>query len=110
MTRPDLRFDVRRRKFVASCATLWTILGVVIGLTSMSTVNQDARPLVIGAILTATLAGIGATFAALRGMRRLAILLLLVTVIYPTYFGWPVNLIPLLLAGYLIFLGVVRAI
>ena len=40
----------------------------------------------------------------------LAILLLLVTVIYPTYFAWPVNLIPLLLAGYLIFLGVVRAI
>ena len=66
MTRPDLRFDVRRRKFVASCA-------------------------------------------ALRGMRRLAILLLLLSVIYPTYFGWPVNLIPLVLVGYLIFLGVVRA-
>jgi hypothetical protein len=103
-------FDVRRRKLVASCAVLWTILGVVIGLTYMSTVKQDSRPLVIGAILTATLAGIGATFAALQGLRRLATLLLLVTVIYPTYFGWPVNLIPLLLAGYLIFLGIVRAI
>ena len=73
MTRPDLRFDVRRRKFVASCAALWTILGVVIGLSSISKVNQDARPLVIGVILTATLAGIGATFAALRGMRRQSI-------------------------------------
>lgn len=76
----------------------------------MSTVNQDARALVIGTILIATLAGVGATLAALRGMRRLAILLLLLSVIYPTYFGWPVNLIPLILAGYLIFLGVVRAI
>ncbi|HUX65604.1 MAG TPA: hypothetical protein VMV42_00520 [archaeon] len=64
----------------------------------------DARLFVIGCILLAALAGAGGTIAALRGMRRLAILFLFVSVLYLTYFVWVLSLIPLALAGYLLYL------
>ena len=106
MTRTDLAFDEKRRKLVASCAALWTILGaaIAIALTGFSSVNRDARPFIIGSILVAALAGVGASIVALRGMRRLTILFLLLSVIYPTYFFWIFNVIPLALVGYLLFL------
>lgn len=104
MTQTDPAFGEKRRKLVAACAAFWTILGAVIASTGFSSINRDARAFIIGSILLAALAGIGATIAALRGMRRLAIPFLLVSVLYPTYFFWAFSLIPLALAGYLLFL------
>ncbi len=101
----DLAFEARQRKYVAFSSALWTILGAAIAFhLGISSINRDARPFVIGSILLAALAGVGASIAALRGMRHITILFLLLSVIYPTFFFWVFNVIPLALVGYLLYL------
>jgi len=99
----DLPIENRARKLVASGAVIWTITGSIVAISGLATVNRDAKPFFSATILLATLAGIGATFSALRGKRRATILLLFVSVIYPTYFGWELSLVPIILACYLLF-------
>lgn len=100
----DQAFDERTRKIVGSCAAVWTVLGATIAVLGILTTNVEARPLVFGSIAVGALAGIGATIACFQGIRLLAIAFILLTLTYPTYFIWVHNLVPLVLAGYLVFL------
>ena len=98
----DLPIIERVGKRVAAGAAIWTILGSVVAISGLATVNRDSRPFFFATILLATLAGIGATATALRGKRRGTILLLFASAIYPTSFFWVLSIIPIVLAGYLL--------
>lgn len=98
----DQPININVGKRVAVGAAIWTILGSVVAISGLATLNRDARPFFFATILFATLAGIGATFSALRGKRRATILLLFASAIYPTYFFWVVSIIPVALACYLL--------
>lgn len=99
----DLPIEYRARKPVAWGAALWTILGVVVASNGLSAVDSKARPYIVAIIVIAAFDGIAATLFALQGKRRRAILALFVSIIFPTYFFWAMSLIPIALAGYLLF-------
>jgi hypothetical protein len=98
----DLPIENRKRRFFASGAAIWTIVGLISAIKGLPTVDRDAKFFFFATVLLATLAGIGATASALRGKRRGSILLLFVSVIYPTYFDWVFSLTPIVLACYLL--------
>ncbi len=99
----DRRIEISARRPVAFGAALWTVLGAVVASSGLSTIDSKARPYLIAIILFATFDGIAATLLILQGKRRKAILALFASIIFPTYFFWVLSLIPIALAGYLLF-------
>ena len=98
----DLPIENRARKLVASGAVLWTVVGLAVAISGLSTVNRGAGPFYFATILLGVLAGIGATLCALRGKRRGTILLLFASAIFPMNFFWALSLMPIILATYLL--------
>lgn len=87
----------RRHAVVIGCL-VWSILGLVIAVSALPGVDDDARLPVGVASVAFPLCALGAA-SALRSRRdRLAGLLLLVSVATPTYFAYVVNL-PALVVG-----------
>lgn len=84
--------------FQVSAAVLWGVLGAGVALSALPNANADPR-VVIG-VLSVLLPGasIGAAVAIHRGRPTLAVPLLLVSVLTPTYFAWVLNLIPMFVA------------
>jgi hypothetical protein len=84
------------RRALTVCAIVWSVLGFIVGLTALPSVNADA------VVLFAVACAVGpacALFAALalRNLRdRLAGVMLAISVVTPSVFAWPLNLAALL--------------
>jgi hypothetical protein len=77
-------------------AIVWAVLGFIVGLTALPSVNADAVVVFAIACAVGPPAALLAAFA-LRNLRdRLAGLLLVVSVVTPAVFAWPLNLAALL--------------
>jgi|APDOM4702015118_1054815.scaffolds.fasta_scaffold16297_3 hypothetical protein len=97
-----------RRRVLAFGALLWAFVGAAVALLSFNEVNPDAR-LVVGVLsVLGPLAAVGASRLLARGTDRQAGVLLLVSVVTPTYFAYVLN-VPALLVG-LVLLVAPRAI
>ena len=77
---------------------LWAVLGAAIAWSAMGTVNADARAIVLTASIVGPLAALGAAVALGADRGRIAGLLLLVSVLTPTYFAAVAN-VPALAVG-----------
>jgi hypothetical protein len=87
-----------RRRIVCVGSLVWVVIGSVVAVTALPTVNDDARVLVGLASVVFPMCAVGATVALLRRHDRLAGLLLVLSVATPTYFAYPFNL-PALVVG-----------
>jgi hypothetical protein len=91
---------VRPRSFewVWTGAGLWGLVGAVIAWRGMSEVNADAKRWVGIASTVLLLCSVAAALL-IKRRRNLGVAggLLLVSTGTPTYFAWPVNIIPILL-------------
>lgn len=84
------------RRALTVGATVWAVLGFTVGLSALPSVNADAVVLFAAACAIGPAAALFAVFA-LRNLRdRLAGLLLVVSVVTPAVFAWPLNLAALL--------------
>jgi hypothetical protein len=84
------------RRALTVYAIVWAVLGFVIGLTALPSVNADAVLLFAAACAVGSGAAMFAALA-LRSLRdRLAGLLLVISVVTPAVFAWPLNLMALL--------------
>ena len=93
---------------LASSALLWAFVGAGVALLSFNDVNPDAR-LIVGVLsVLGPLAAVGASRLLARAADRQAGVLLLVSVVTPTYFAYVLN-VPALLVG-LVLLVAPRAI
>ena len=84
------------RRALTVCAIVWSVLGFIVGLTALPSVNADAVVLFAVACAVGPAAALLAALA-LRNLRdRLAGLLLVISVVTPAVFAWPLNLAALL--------------
>jgi hypothetical protein len=77
---------------------VWAGVGAAVALGSRGEVNSDARLLVGAASVVGPLAAVGAAWLLTRGADRPAGVLLLVSVLTPTYFAWVLS-VPALVVG-----------
>lgn len=78
----------------------WTIVGGAIALVGLRDVDDGARLLVVGATVTGPLLAVGAAVLLARQRRRGAGgLLVLSSLVTPTYAAWVLNLVPLVVGG-----------
>lgn len=89
---------VSSRRVLEVGALAWAGVAVVVALGSLREVNSDARLLVGAAAIVGPLAAVGAARTLARGSDRLAGVLLLVSVLTPTYFAWLLNVPALVVA------------
>ena len=89
------------RQVVRVGSIVWAVIGLAIGISSLGAVNRDARALVAAAAVLGSLAALLASFAVDRLRPRLAGVLLVFSVITPTFFAWILN-VPALLVGILL--------
>lgn len=87
-----------RRAVLEVGALVWAGVGAAVALGSLGEVNSDARLLVGAASVVGPLAAVGAAWLLARGADRTAGVLLLVSVLTPTYFAWVLN-VPALVVG-----------
>jgi hypothetical protein len=87
---------------------VWAAVAFVVAIGSLDTVNPDSRLLVGAATIVGVLAAVAAARQLARGSDRSAGLLLLVSVLAPTYFAWILN-VPALVVG-LVLLAAPRAV
>jgi hypothetical protein len=84
------------RRALTVYSVVWSVLGFIIGLTALPSVNADAVVLFAVACAVGSAAAMFAALA-LRNLRdRLAGLLLVISVVTPAVFAWPLNLMALL--------------
>jgi hypothetical protein len=86
------------RRVLQIAAVAWAALGASIALSSLGSVNADARLLVGSFSVGCPLAALVAARALVTGRDRIAGLLLVISVATPTFLLWIVNL-PALLVG-----------
>jgi hypothetical protein len=79
-------------------ALVWASAGFAIAIASLNAVNADARLIVVLATTLGPLAAIGSAVQLARRADRSAGMLLLASLITPTYFAWVVS-VPALLVG-----------
>jgi hypothetical protein len=79
-------------------AIVWAAVGLAVGLMSLGSVNADARLLVGAACIAGPLAALMASASLAKHHDSLASVLLLASVITPTFFAWALN-IPALVVG-----------
>lgn len=82
------------RPLTILCA-VWTVVGLSLAASGLGSVNPDARWLVGAATVIGVSAAALATWRAALGDDRAAALLLVLSVIIPTWFAAAVNLVPL---------------
>ena len=84
------------RRTLTVGAIVWAVVGFTVGLTALPDVNPDAVVLFAAACAVGPLCALFAALA-LRNLRdRLAGLLLVISVVTPAVFAWPLNLAALL--------------
>ena len=95
---PGNRVRPRSFEWVWAGAGLWGLVGAVIAWRGMSEVNADAKRWVGIASTVLPLCSVAAALL-IKRRRNLGVAggLLLVSTGTPTYFAWPVNIIPILL-------------
>ncbi|MEP7115550.1 MAG: hypothetical protein ABI862_19960 [Ilumatobacteraceae bacterium] len=86
------------RRVLQAGAYGWAVVGFVVGLVMLHSVNADARLLFLSACVVGPLAAGAASTALSRHHDRLAGALLLLSVVTPTVFAWAMN-VPALLVG-----------
>lgn len=88
---------------------IWALTGAAVALFTFGDVNEDARLFVAGATVLGVGAALLSAWSAARSRHRLAGALLIGSaVVTPTYFAWPLNVVPLV-AGVVIVRGNQRA-
>lgn len=87
-----------RRRVLQIGALVWAAIGASVALASLGSVNADARLLVGAFSIAGPLAAVGAARLLGRGADRTAGVLLLLSVLTPTYFAYVLNL-PALVVG-----------
>jgi hypothetical protein len=85
-----------RRQIAAIGSIAWAVIGAALALAAIPKVNDDAKMLVGLASVAFPLCALGAAVALDRRRDRLAGALLMISVATPTYFFFPLNLVPLL--------------
>jgi hypothetical protein len=88
-----------RRRILCAGSLVWAAIGSVVAVTSLPTVDDDARVLVGCASIVFPLCAVAAAVV-VQGRRfdRLAGLLLIASAATPTYFAYPLN-VPALVVG-----------
>ena len=89
----------KAQQIIVFGSAAWAVAIILIGVSTFSDVNSDARLFVGSAILGTATAALGASWLAFRGHFGLAALALVLSVFAPTYFAWVINLVPLVLAA-----------
>lgn len=85
-----------RTTFTAAGAAVWAVLGGAVALTQLATVNDDAVLLVGAFSVLGPALAIAAAVTASRGSLRVSGLLLVASALAtPTYFAYPLNVVPL---------------
>ena len=80
------------RRALTVCAIVWAVVGFTVGLTALPDVNPDAVVLFAVACAVGPAAALFAA-SALRNLRdRLAGVMLVISVVTPAVFAWPLNL------------------
>jgi hypothetical protein len=92
------------RRAVGIGALVWAVVGALVAFAGISDVNADARLLVGLASGLGPLAAVAASIAVGRRRDRWAGLLLITSVITPTYFAWVLN-VPALLIGLILLIS-----
>jgi hypothetical protein len=82
-----LEADMTRRRVVQVGALVWAVVGAFVAFSALPGVNTDARVFVGFASLLGPVAAVAASAAVSRHLDRWAGLLLVVSVITPTYFA-----------------------
>ena len=77
-------------------AIAWAVLGFIVGLTAIPSVNDDAVVVFAIACAVGPAAALFAAFAIHHQRDRLAGLMLVISVVTPAVFAWPLNLLALL--------------
>lgn len=87
------RSSTLRYRIIASAALSWALVGASIAVMALSEVSADARLLVGMASVVGPAAALLASVAAIRSRRVLpSVLLVVSSIITPTYFAWTLNL------------------
>lgn len=87
-----------RRRVLEVGALVWAGVAAAVALGSLDEVNPDTRLLVGAASVVGPLAAVGASRLLAHRSDRAAGVLLLVSVLTPTYFAWALN-VPALVVG-----------
>jgi hypothetical protein len=90
---------MERRRVIAVGAFVWAIVGAGVALSALGDTNADARVLVAVVSIAGPAAAVVAGQLLLRRRDRAAGWFLLVSVLSPTYFAWPLN-VPALIVGF----------
>jgi hypothetical protein len=77
-------------------AIVWAVLGFIVGLTALPSVNADAVIVFAAACAVGPASALGAALALRHFRDRLAGLLLVISVVTPAVFAWPLNLAALI--------------
>lgn len=84
------------RRTLTVGAIVWAVLGFIVGLTAIPSVNDDALVVFAIACAVGPAAALFAAFAIHHFRDRLAGLMLVISVVTPAVFAWPLNLVALL--------------
>ena len=84
------------RRTLTAGAVVWAVLGFIVGLTAIPSVNADAVVVFAIACAVGPAAALFAAFAIHHLRDRLAGLMLVISVVTPAVFAWPLNLVALL--------------
>jgi len=86
------------RRVLRIGALMWAVVGASVAFSALPDVNPDARLLAGLASVVGPVAAVASAIALRRSRDRWAGLLLIASVITPTYFAWVLN-VPALLIG-----------
>jgi hypothetical protein len=84
------------RRALTVGAGVWAVLGFIVGLTALPSVNADAVVLFAAACAVGPASAVGAALALHHFRDRLAGVFLVISVVTPAVFAWPLNLVALL--------------
>ncbi len=86
------------RRVLQAGVLLWAAVGASVAIPAVTTASNDARLLVGTASVLGPVAAIAASASLARRFDRLAGVLLLASVVTPTYFAWALN-VPAFVVG-----------
>jgi hypothetical protein len=91
------------RQVIRLGSIVWAVVGFTVALRSIGAVDADARVLVLTACVVRSASAVMASAAVNSRHERLAGVLLVVSVITPTFFSWVLNVPALVVGAMLIF-------
>ena len=86
------------RNTITAVILVWASVALGFALMALGSVNDDARLLATAASVLGSLAAVVGAWAYLARRNKLAIILLVVSAVTPTYAAWALSLIPLAIA------------